>query len=205
MVSVSNGTVGFENPLVTAINLSVTAGERVAICGNNGSGKTTLIRAILGDIAIVKTGAWQVLKREYIGYLDQHYSTLDEEKTVLEIIQDCVNGWSQAAIRKHLNDFLFRKNEEINTSVASLSGGEKARLSLAMIAASTPKLLILDEITNNLDLETRNHVIQVLNEYPGAMVVISHDADFLHSIQISSHYIIHNGLLRLEKNEETVG
>lgn len=84
--------------------------------------------------------------------------------------------------------------------VLSLSGGEKARLSLALIAAITPKLLILDEITNNLDLETREHVIQVLNDYPGTMIVISHDADFLESIQISSHYFIQNGLF-LPKRE----
>jgi ATPase subunit of ABC transporter with duplicated ATPase domains len=195
LVSISDGNVGFENLIVRAINLSVTTGERIAISGDNGSGKSTLIRAILEDTAIVKTGSWQVLKQEYIGYLDQHYSTLDVEKTVIDIIQDSVPAWSHAKIRKHLNDFLFRKNEEINAPVSSLSGGEKARLSLALIAAITPKLLILDEITNNLDLETRDHVIQVLKDYPGAMVLISHDTDFLESIQITSHYFIHNGLL----------
>lgn len=68
---------------------------------------------------------------------------------------------------------------------AQLSGGEKARLSLAQIAARTPKLLILDEITNNLDLETRGHVIEVLKNYPGAMIVISHDADFLEEIGVN--------------------
>jgi ATPase subunit of ABC transporter with duplicated ATPase domains len=195
LVSISDGCVGFENPIITAINLSLTAGERIAISGDNGSGKSTLIRAILEDPAITKTGSWQVLRREYIGYLDQHYSPLDMEKTVLNIMQDYVSNWSHAEIRKHLNDFLFRKNEEINATVSSLSGGEKARLSLALIAAITPKLLILDEITNNLDLETRDHVIQVLKDYPGAMVVISHDADFLESIQVNSHYLIDKGLL----------
>ena len=195
LVSISNGGVGFENLIVTAISLSVTTGERVAISGDNGSGKSTLIRAILGDSAIIKTGSWQMLRREDIGYLDQHYSTLDVHKTVLDIVQDYASNWSHAEIRKHLNDFLFRKNEEISTTVSSLSGGEKARLSLALIAGITPKLLILDEITNNLDLETREHVIQVLKDYPGAMIVISHDADFLEAIQINSHYFIHNGLL----------
>lgn len=193
LISVSDGSVGFESPVVTAINLSVTAGERVAISGDNGSGKSTLIRAILEDSAVAKIGSWQVLRREHIGYLDQHYSTLDEEKTVLDIMQDYVPNWTHAEIRKHLNDFLFRKNEETNTPISSLSGGEKARLSLALIAAITPKLLILDEITNNLDLETRDHVIQVLKDYPGAMIVISHDANFLKSIHTRSHYLIHNG------------
>lgn len=73
----------------------------------------------------------------------------------------------------------------MNALVSTLSGGEKARLSLAQIAAKTPKLLILDEITNNLDLETKEHVIQVLKSYPGAMIVISHEVDFLEEIGIS--------------------
>lgn len=190
LVSISDGVIGYNHPVLSSINLSIASGDRIAIHGDNGSGKTTLIRAILGDIAIYKTGTWQVLRREFIGYLDQHYSNLDIQMTVFEFIQDCRLNWSHAEIRKHLNDFLFRKNEEINTPVSTLSGGEKARLSLAQIAAVTPKLLILDEITNNLDLETRDHVIQVLKEYQGAMVVISHDVDFLSAINVSIHYHI---------------
>ena len=77
--------------------------------------------------------------------------------------------------------------------MGTLSGGEKARLSLAQIAARTPKLLILDEITNNLDLETKQHVVQVLKAYPGAMIVISHDEDFLQEIEIDNYYQITDG------------
>lgn len=157
----------------------------MAITGDNGSGKSTLIKAILGDESIYKTGDWHVIKREDIGYLDQHYSTLHPDKTVLETIADLVPSWSHTEIRRHLNDFLFRKNEEVNALVSTLSGGEKARLSLAQIAAKTPKLLILDEITNNLDLETKDHVIQVLKAFPGAMIIISHEADFLEEIGVS--------------------
>lgn len=201
LVSISDGAVGFDHPILASINLSITNGDRIAIHGDNGSGKSTLIRAILGDTTIHKTGSWQALGREFIGYLDQHYSTLDAQKTVLEVIQDCVLNWSHAEIRKHLNDFLFRKNEEINTTVLSLSGGEKVRLSLAQIAANTPKLLILDEITNNLDLETRDHVIEVLNDYPGAMIVISHDADFLLSIGVTANYGIKISANKADPNE----
>lgn len=91
-------------------------------------------------------------------------------------------------MRRHLNDFLFRKNEEVNALIRTLSGGGKACLSLAQVAAKTPKLLILDEITNNLNLETRDHVIQVLTDYLGAMIVISHDEDFLKAINVSLFY-----------------
>jgi ATPase subunit of ABC transporter with duplicated ATPase domains len=171
------------------------------LSGDNGSGKTTLIRAILGDEAVFKTGSWQVLKREGIGYLDQHYSTLDSQKTVIEMIQNTVPNWPHSEIRKHLNEFLFKKNEEVHTKVADLSGGEKARLSLAQIAAVTPKLLILDEITNNLDLETREHVIQVLKEYPGGMLVVSHDNDFLSAIDVSSRYCIQVSTDKAQPNE----
>ena len=84
----------------------------------------------------------------------------------------------------------------MNALVSTLSGGERARLCLAQIAALTPKLLILDEVTNNLDLESRTHVIQVLKNYPGAILVISHDADFLEKIEIDDYYYIENGILR---------
>ena len=86
---------------------------------------------------------------------------------------------------KHLNDFLFRKNEEVDSPISVLSGGEKARLSLAAIALSQPKLLILDEITNNIDLTTKEHITQVLKAYPGALLIISHDLNFLASINVT--------------------
>ena len=93
--------------------------------------------------------------------MDQHYGTLSTKKTVLETIAELVTTWTHIEVRRHLNDFLFRNNEAVNSNVTELLGGGKARLSLAQIAACTPKLLILDEITNNLDLETRGHVIEV--------------------------------------------
>ncbi len=195
LVSISEGSVAYqkEKPILHDISLSVTAGERIAIMGDNGSGKSTLITGILGDPAVITAGSWHVPKLSDIGYLDQHYGTLSSQKSVLETIVDLVPTWSHAEIRRHLNDFLFRKNEEVNALVATLSGGEKVRLTLAQIAAKTPRLLILDEITNNLDLETREHVIEVLKEYPGSMIVISHDDDFLHAIGIESWYQVKNG------------
>jgi ATPase subunit of ABC transporter with duplicated ATPase domains len=165
----------------------------MAITGDNGSGKSTLIKAIIGDKSVHKTGEWYVVKPDDIGYLDQHYGTLNPHKTVLETIEDLVPHLPHTEIRRHLNDFLFRKNEEVNALVSTLSGGEKARFSLAQIAAKTPKLLILDEITNNLDLETKEHVVQLLKAYPGAMIIISHDADFLEEIGVNSYFKITDG------------
>ena len=187
VVQISGASVGYSEgkPLLSGITLSLFGSERMAIIGDNGSGKSTLIKAILGDESIYKTGEWHVIKREDIGYLDQNYGTLNACKTVLETIEDLVPHWTHSEIRRHLNDFLFRKNEEVTALVHTLSGGEKARLSLAQIAAKTSKLLILDEITNNLDLETKEHVIQILKFYPGSIIVISHDGNFLEEIGIN--------------------
>jgi ATPase subunit of ABC transporter with duplicated ATPase domains len=190
LVSIQEGTCGYKEPILQNLHLSVGPQDRIAIRGDNGSGKTTLIKAIINDPRIITSGHWHVPNCEDIGYLDQHYGTLESHKTVLETINDLVPTWTHADIRRHLNDFLFRKNEEVNALIRTLSGGEKARLSLAQIAAKTPKLLILDEITNNLDLETRDHVIQVLTAYPGAIIVVSHDEDFLKSINVTHFYNI---------------
>ena len=149
---------------------------------------STIFKAILSDSKVICSGNWYVTKD--IGYLDQHYNNLDLEKSVLENIASLAPHWNLQEIRRHLNDFLFMKNEEVNVLAKNLSGGEKVRLSLAMIAAKTPKLLLLDEITNNLDLETRQHVIEILKEYPGSLVVISHDEDFLKEIGIKDNFVI---------------
>ena len=188
VLSIQNASIGYTETILQNINLELGSKDRIAIKGNNGSGKTSLIKAILNDSNIHKTGNWYVTQD--IGYLDQHYSTLGSDLTVLETI-DIVDK------RRHLNDFLFRKTEEVNAKISTLSGGEKARLSLAQIAAKTPMLLILDEITNNLDLETRQHVIEVLKEYPGAMIVISHDEDFLREIGIEDFYEIEDSHLKI--------
>lgn len=194
LVTITEGSVGYSGqPIISDMHLSILSGERVAIVGDNGSGKSTLVKAILNDPQVIKSGSWVVPKLGDIGYLDQSYGTLDPKQTVFETIHTLVPTWMHAEIRKHLNDFLFRKNEDVNSIVANLSGGERARLSLAQIGAKTPKLLILDEVTNNLDLEARAHVIDILSAYPGAMIVISHDEDFLEKIGIYNFYILRQG------------
>lgn len=191
LVSISNGCVGYEDRIILKdINISVMTGGHLAIIGDNGSGKSTLIKAIFNKADVTKSGNWYVPKPKDIGYLDQHYNTLDSDKSVLETIEELRPEWTHAEVRRHLNDFLFRKNEEVSALIMRLSGREKVRLSLAMIAAKTPKLLILDEITNNLDLETRQHVIEILKNYPGGMIVISHDEDFLSKIGVNDRYEI---------------
>ena len=189
IVSVSNGSIGYseEKGILSHIYLSLSSKSRVALLGNNGSGKSTLVKALLGDETVIKQGDWYVPKVNEIGYLDQHYITLSAKQSVLSSLSMLV-PWPHAELRRHLNDFLFRNNEEVHRPIHQLSGGEKARLSLAHIAAKTPRLLILDEVTNNLDGETRSHVINLLKAYPGAMIVISHDDDFLDEIEVHESY-----------------
>lgn len=190
IVSVRDGTCGYDAPIVKGVHLQIGCEERFLIEGDNGSGKTTLVRAIMGDASVSRSGAWNAPGLCDIGYLDQHYGTLDKELSAIEMIQEAAPHLKMGEIRDHLNAFLLRKNEEVMLKVKFLSGGERARLSLALIGARTPKLLILDEVTNNLDLDTREHVIQVLREYPGAMLVISHDADFANQIGVCSRYSV---------------
>ncbi len=190
ILSVVEGTVGYDNWLLRDINFSLTSQERTALVGDNGSGKTTILKEIPGDPLVKGSGEWVVPKPQDIGYLDQHYRTLDPGQTVLETIQDVQSSWSYVEIRRHLNDFLFRKNEEVMARTTILSGGEKAWLSLAQIVPKTPKLLMLDEVTNNVDFETRDHIIRVLKEHPGTLLVISHDSDFLKEIGVEGVYNI---------------
>jgi ATPase subunit of ABC transporter with duplicated ATPase domains len=179
VLQISDGSVGYDRPLLAQLFITINQGERVALTGKNGCGKSTVARAISGDPTLVRSGVWYAPKREDIGYLDQHYANLNPRHTISESIAEVVPEWSELAVRRHLSDFLFRQND---TAVANLSGGEKARLSLARIAARPPHLLILDEITNNLDRRMRQHVIGILKVYPGAMLLISHDEDFLDQV-----------------------
>ncbi len=198
LITINDGSIAYLHQalVLTRLNLSISSHDRVALCGDNGSGKSTLIKALLSDKTVIRSGEWLTPKLSDIGYLDQHYSTLVSSDSVLDSLQKIVSDWSMLEIRRHLTDFLFFNNEEVNALVSTLSGGERARLCLAQIAALTPKLLILDEVTNNLDLESRAHVIQVFKDYPGAILVISHDAYFLEEIGINDYYYIENGILR---------
>jgi ATPase subunit of ABC transporter with duplicated ATPase domains len=191
LLSVRDGHVGYSAEwILKKFSLSLRAHDRVAIMGKNGSGKSTLIKAILQNKYVLRSGEWFTPKTEAIGYLDQHYQTLIPELSVLDNLARLVPDWTMTKLRRHLNDFLFHGDHVVHTQVSLLSGGEKARLTLAGIAALTPPLLILDEVTNNLDIETRDHMIQVLENYPGAMIVISHDENFLQSIRINDYYRI---------------
>jgi ATPase subunit of ABC transporter with duplicated ATPase domains len=123
IVSRSDGQIRYGDKIIlSGITLSISGGEHLAIVGNNGSGKTTLMKAILNDPQVIKTGFWDLPDNSDIGYLDQHYSSLDSSKTVLDTLTDIAPNKTHAELRDLLNSFLFKKNEEVNKV---LSGGEK--------------------------------------------------------------------------------
>ena len=183
VINIINGSIGYEQAVLRGIHLSLAAGERLALTGANGSGKSSLAQAIAGLGPVRRLhGEWHVPAAQHIGYLDQHYRSLRRGLSVLQTLQHAAPDWTMEQLRRCLSDFLFRQDAAVHADVASLSGGEKARLSLACIAAAPPRLLILDEVTNNLDRTARNHVIEVLQAYPGAMLLISHDQAFLQAM-----------------------
>ncbi|MDR2431124.1 MAG: ATP-binding cassette domain-containing protein [Candidatus Margulisbacteria bacterium] len=192
ILSISRASAGYAGRIVLSnINLVLGGGERLAVTGDNGAGKTTLFRAILDLPEIVKSGDWDAPRAADIGYLDQHYAMLDKERTVYDTLAVLRPDLPPRAIRSLLSVFLFRANEEVEKKVSVLSGGEKARLSLAKIAVKTPRLLLLDEATNNIDLETKDQLAAVLREYPGALLIISHDRSFLENIGVERwHQIV---------------
>ncbi|MBA2307468.1 ABC-F family ATP-binding cassette domain-containing protein [Candidatus Dependentiae bacterium] len=197
IVSVTNGCIGYKDPLIEDINFSLMRFERVGITGANGSGKSTFIKALLANDTIIRKGTWHSPHASDIGYLDQNYATLPYDTTVLNALKELIPTWSDVEARAHLNSFLFRKNEEVDAQIYTLSGGERARLSLAFIAARPPKLLILDEISNNLDRETIDHVIAILQQFTGAMIIVSHDEELIHALGLTKHYTITKGILAL--------
>lgn len=197
LVSVSFGECSYGAHIILSdVFFSMAPMDKVSISGNNASGKTTFIKAIMQNKSVNVSGDWFLPKPSDIGYLEQHYTNLNPDDTVEGVIQKHAPSMDAKAIRKHLNDFLFRKNEEVFAKVKTLSGGEKARLSLAQIAARPPKLLILDEITNNIDLETKEYIISVLNAYAGAFIIVSHENGFLDRLNLTNRYFIQNGSLK---------
>ena len=169
---------------VRPLSFLVTSGERVALAGGNGSGKTTLIRIILGAIEpTVGTFERAALRSVYI---DQDYSWIDLSATVLEQAQ-CVNDRKlpEHEIKIRLNRFLFSK-DAWDKPCRALSGGEKMRLMLCCLTISNqaPDIIVLDEPTNNLDIQNTEILIAAIRDYRGTLIVVSHDSHFMEQLQV---------------------
>jgi ATPase subunit of ABC transporter with duplicated ATPase domains len=186
-----------ERQLLKEIDLHISSDDRIAVSGINGSGKSCLVKAVLG---MDPTPAWLQggeIRRAKIQtvYLDQRYELVDRSQTILENMQRANPALNYQLLRQQLGHFLFF-NHDVYKSASVLSGGELARLAIAMITIAELDLLILDEPTNNLDVTTVNQLVDALNDYQGAVWVISHDLDFLSRIRITRSFHLNHQRLR---------
>jgi ATPase subunit of ABC transporter with duplicated ATPase domains len=167
-----------------ALHFRISSGERIALKGRNGSGKTTLIRIILGEIEPQEGTVRRADSRTV--YIDQDCSLIDNLLSVYEQAQQFnVSALQEHEIKIRLNRFLFPK-DTWNQSCQALSGGEKMRLMLCCltIGQQTPDIIVLDEPTNNLDIQNIEILTAAINEYRGTLLVVSHDETFLEQIRI---------------------
>lgn len=166
------------------LNFKITSGERIALKGKNGSGKTTLIKLILGNIE-PQTGKVYRADNKSV-YIDQDYSLIDDKLKVYEQAEQFnTSALQEHEIKIRLNRFLFTK-EDWDKSCNALSGGEKMRLMLCCLTINnqSPDIIILDEPTNNLDIQNIEILTRVINEYRGTLIVVSHDETFLEQTNI---------------------
>ncbi len=167
-----------EKKIVGNVNFSLQIGQRIGLLGVNGAGKSTLIKTLVGDIAPL-SGMMETGKGLSIGYFAQHQvEMLRHNESPLWHLAHIAPGIREQELRNFLGGFNFPGNM-VTSSIAPFSGGEKARLALAMIVWQRPNLLLLDEPTNHLDLETREALTDALAQFEGTLVVVSHDRHLL--------------------------
>ena len=176
-----------DNVIIDDLSTRILRGDRVGIIGPNGSGKSTLLELILGELAPA-SGQVVIGTRLQIAYFDQHRRLLNPEKTVRENMSDSdyvtVKGRSRHVIG-YLKDFLFQP-ERVDSPVKALSGGERNRLLLAKIFTRSANMIVLDEPTNDLDVETLELLEDLLADYEGTLLLVSHDRTFLDNVVTST-------------------
>jgi ATPase subunit of ABC transporter with duplicated ATPase domains len=184
VLAIDQATYGHpgERPLIRNLSLRIVGPERVAVTGPNGAGKTTLLRLAVGEMQ-PQSGSVKLSVRPAL--LDQQTAILREDETLLETFQRLNPGLGRQAAQAALARFLFR-NTAAGKLVGSLSGGERLRAALACVLMSRepPQLLVLDEPTNHLDLDSIRAVEGALTGYDGALLVVSHDRDFLDAVGV---------------------
>ena len=184
--------------LVQDLDLLITRGEKIALIGGNGCGKSTLIKLLLGELEASKGEIFRGTNIE-VAYFDQHRSTLELDKSVIDVIADgkrevTFNGGTRHVIG-YLQDYLFSP-DRINAPVSTLSGGEKNRLILAKLMLKPSNLLVLDEPTNDLDVETLELLESLLVDYDGTVLLVSHDREFVDNVVTSSLVFEGNGIIK---------
>jgi ATP-binding cassette subfamily F protein 3 len=168
-----------EQILFLGVNLEVERGDRIAFVGPNGAGKSTLLRLVMGIETPDEGSACLGEHNVIAGYFEQNQAeALDLSKTVIDTLFEAVPDWTQTQVRSLLGSFCF-SNDAVFKEVGKLSGGEKARLALALMLLMPCNLVVLDEPTNHLDIPAKQMLEDALIEYDGAVLVVSHDRYFI--------------------------
>ena len=183
--------------VIRNLTTTIMRGDKVGIIGPNGSGKTTLLRLLLGELP-ARTGTIRHGTRLEVAYFDQLKATLDEEKTVQQNVSEYdtipINGQPRHVLG-YLQDFLFPP-ERSRSLVKFLSGGERSRLLLAKLFTKPSNVLVLDEPTNDLDVETLELLESLLVDYQGTVLLVSHDRAFLNDVVTSTLAIEADGRVK---------
>ncbi len=187
-----------ERKIVDSLSTQVMRGDRVGILGPNGAGKTTLLRLLLGELE-PDSGDIRHGTQLQIAYFDQLHAALKEEESVLDNVNDgsthvTINGQKQHVLG-YLRDFLFSE-ERSKMPVKFLSGGEKNRLLLAKLFTKPSNILVMDEPTNDLDMETLDLLEEKLSQYPGTLLLVSHDREFVNNVVTSTLVFEGNGRVK---------
>ncbi|HDL4250362.1 TPA: ABC transporter ATP-binding protein [Mannheimia haemolytica] len=178
-----------EKTVLESVKLNLVPGSRIGLLGRNGAGKSTLIKLLAGELP--PQNAIQLAKGVQLGYFAQHQvDTLRFDESPLWHLQKLAPEKTEQELRNYLGGFDF-KGDKVVQAVKSFSGGEKARLVLALIVWQRPNLLLLDEPTNHLDLEMRQALVDALTYYEGSLVVVSHDRHLLRST-VNEFYLVHD-------------
>lgn len=179
--------------LFAGVDMDIKRGEKVCLLGHNGIGKSTLLKIIVGEL-VATDGHIKVGQNVKIGYYDQRQQLLNERNTVLEEIHDAYRLYSESEIRGMLGRFMF-KDDMVNLPVAMLSGGEKARLSLLKLMMSGANFLIMDEPANHLDIPSKEIFEDAILDFPGAVLVVTHDRYFLSRVPDRILELTSNGII----------
>jgi ATP-binding cassette subfamily F protein 3 len=192
LVTLEDVAAGYgENRVLSGVNLCIRSGERIGVLGVNGAGKSTLIKTLVGKLEPLH-GTVRDGQGLQIGYFAQHQlEALDPDETPLDVMKRKAPLVREQQLRDHLGKFRF-SGDKVDTLIGVLSGGEKARLALALIVWDKPNLIVLDEPTNHLDMATREALTVALSSFEGTLLLVSHDRHLLRSV-CDKLILVHDG------------